>query len=199
MMIVWSCNRYVFSFHLWWLCWLWFEIYWNADACYHLCLLDACKGHFSWSGYFCPASFSTYKVCFQVCTTQQFNPQNKSVVAIHTNRLQILIGTGVRKSFTDNGVCSLVVKTITTNMAAFNLSEVDFDTYVAANIAVQACLLVVIVLPTLTLTIICSVAISFTQVINWQLRVALLNIFLEHIIAPRNSTTAKLTNVHNIH
>ena len=84
-------------------------------------------------------------------------------------------------------------------MAAFNLSEVDFDAYVVANTAVQACLLVIIVLPALTLTIICSVAISFTQVINWQLRVALLNIFLEHIIAPRNSTTAKLTNVHNIH
>ena len=133
-----------------------------------------------------------------MCTTQQFNPQNKSVVAIRTNRLQILIGTGVRKSFTDNGVCSLAVETITTNMAAFNLSEVDFGAYVAANIAVQACLLVIIVLPTLTLTIICSVAISFTQVINWQLRVALLNIFLEHI-APRNSTTAKLINVHNIH
>ena len=67
-------------------------------------------------------------------------------------------------------------------MAAFNLSEVDFDAYVVANTAVQACLLVIIVLPALTLTIICSVAIGFTQIINWQMRVALLNIFITEVI-----------------
>ena len=67
-------------------------------------------------------------------------------------------------------------------MAAFNLSEVDFDAYVVANTAVQACLLVIIVLPALTLTIICSVAIGFTQVLNWQMRVALLNIFITEVI-----------------
>ena len=67
-------------------------------------------------------------------------------------------------------------------MAAFNLSEVDFDAYVVANTAVQTCLLVIIVLPALTLTIICSVAIGFTQIINWQMRVALLNIFITEVI-----------------
>ena len=65
---------------------------------------------------------------------------------------------------------------------AFNLSEVDLDVYIAANTAVQACLLVVIVLPALILSIICSVAISFTYVINWQLRVALVNIFVTEVI-----------------
>ena len=68
------------------------------------------------------------------------------------------------------------------NMAAFNLSEVDFDLYVAANTAVQAGLLVIIVLPALTLCIVCSMAISFTYIINWQLRVALVNIFLSEVI-----------------
>ena len=64
---------------------------------------------------------------------------------------------------------------------AFNLSEVDLDVYIAANTAVQAGLLVVIVLPALILSIICSVAISFTYVINWQLRVALVNIFVTEV------------------
>ena len=65
---------------------------------------------------------------------------------------------------------------------AFNLSEVDFDLYLAANTAVQAGLLVVIVLPALTLCIICAVAIGFTRVINWQIRVALVNIFATEVI-----------------
>ena len=65
---------------------------------------------------------------------------------------------------------------------AFNLSEVDLDLYVATNTAVQAGLLVVIVLPALILTIICSVAISFTYIINWQMRVVLVNIFITEVI-----------------
>ena len=65
---------------------------------------------------------------------------------------------------------------------AFNLSEVDLDLYVAANAAVQAGLLAVIVLPAVTLTIICTVAITFTHAINWQMRVALVNIFISEVI-----------------
>ena len=64
---------------------------------------------------------------------------------------------------------------------AFNLSEIDFDLYVAANTAIQAGLLTVVLLPAVTLSIICSVAISFTYVINWQMRVALVNIFATEV------------------
>jgi hypothetical protein len=65
---------------------------------------------------------------------------------------------------------------------AFNLSEVDFDLYIATNAAVQGGLLVVIVLPAFILSVICSVAISFTYIINWQMRVALVNIFATEVI-----------------
>ena len=66
---------------------------------------------------------------------------------------------------------------------AFNLSEVDLEVYVAANTAVQAGLLAVIVIPAFTLSIICTVAIIFTQVINRQMRVALvINIFVTEVI-----------------
>jgi hypothetical protein len=64
---------------------------------------------------------------------------------------------------------------------AFNLSEIDFDLYVAVNAAVQGGLLVVIVLPTAILSIICSVAIGFTFIINWQMRVILINIFATEV------------------
>ena len=64
---------------------------------------------------------------------------------------------------------------------AFNLSEVDFELYVAANTAVQASLLAVVVLPAVTLSIICFVAVIFTYVINWQMRVALVNIFATEV------------------
>ena len=64
---------------------------------------------------------------------------------------------------------------------AFNFSEIDFELYVAANTAVQAGLLAVVVLPAVTLSIICSVAISFTYVINWQMRVTLVNIFTTEV------------------
>ena len=65
---------------------------------------------------------------------------------------------------------------------AFNLSEVDLELYVAANTAVQARLLVVIVILNITLSIICTMAIIFTQVINWQMRVALVNIFVTDVV-----------------
>ena len=65
---------------------------------------------------------------------------------------------------------------------AFNLSEVDFELYVAANTAVQAGLLAVIVLPAATLSIICSVVISFTHTITWPMRVTLVNIFISEVI-----------------
>ena len=64
---------------------------------------------------------------------------------------------------------------------AFNFSEIDFEFYVAANTVVQAGLLAVVVLPAVTLSIICSVAISFTYVINWQMRVTLVNIFATEV------------------
>ena len=64
---------------------------------------------------------------------------------------------------------------------AFNFSEIDFEFYVAANTAVQAGLLAVVVLPAVILSIICSVAISFTYVINWQMRVTLVNIFATEV------------------
>ena len=65
---------------------------------------------------------------------------------------------------------------------AFDLSEVDSEVYVATNTALSTSLLVVIVIPALTLCIICTVAIIFTQVINWQMRVALVNIFATEVI-----------------
>jgi hypothetical protein len=64
---------------------------------------------------------------------------------------------------------------------AFNLSEVDLDLYIAANAAVQVSLLVVIILPAAIFSIICSVAIGFTFIINWQMRVVLINIFATEV------------------
>ena len=69
-----------------------------------------------------------------------------------------------------------------TTVMAFNLSEVDLEVYVATNTAVQAGLLTVIVIPALVLCIICTMAIIFTQVINWQMRVTLVNIFVAEVI-----------------
>ena len=76
---------------------------------------------------------------------------------------------------------------------AFNLSEVDLEVYVATNTAVQAGLLTVIVIPAFTLSIICTVAIIFTQVINWQMRVSLVNIFATEVINWLGYTVEYLT------
>jgi hypothetical protein len=65
---------------------------------------------------------------------------------------------------------------------SFNITGFDPDTFDQTHSAVHILLLLIFLLPASFLNILCSVALGFARAINWQIKVALINIFAAEIV-----------------